>query len=85
VLLAKCAARIGEPPFGLPSVHPHADHSTIPSLPMPSREDILNSQGVENHGATSGFTYSYHDRPPSPVMDDPGAELDRELGTRMRR
>lgn len=63
---------------------------TIPfpprSLPIPSREEIMNSPMVENHGATSGFTRQYHQRPPSPIMDDPSAELERELaGTHMRR
>ena len=46
----------------------------------------MNSPMVENHGATSNFTHKYHQQPPSPVMDDPGAELDRELaGAHMRR
>jgi hypothetical protein len=33
------------------------------------------------HGATSSFTALPHgQRPPSPVMEDPSAELERELG-----
>ncbi|KAJ3486131.1 hypothetical protein NLI96_g4470 [Meripilus lineatus] len=43
------------------------------SLPIPSREEILNSPVAEEakYPATGG--------PPSPVMDDPSAELEREL------
>ena len=33
---------------------------------------------VPPNGATSGFT-APNQRPPSPVMDDPSAELEREL------
>jgi hypothetical protein len=43
----------------------------------------MNSPVVEyghTSGATSGFTNKqYSQRPPSPVMDDPSAELEREL------
>ena len=45
----------------------------------PSREETLNSPIVENHAATSGFTHQHRQRPPSPIMDDPGVELEREL------
>jgi len=50
------------------------------SLPIPSREDIINSPITDAppNGATSGFTAPGH-RAPSPVMDDPSAELEREL------
>lgn len=54
------------------------------SLPIPSRDEIMNSPVVEyghTSGATSGFTNKQYSsqRPPSPVMDDPSAELEREL------
>ncbi|KAG6876281.1 Mitogen-activated protein kinase slt2/MPK1 [Termitomyces sp. T32_za158] len=55
------------------------------SLPMPSREEILNSPIQEHgpmHGATSSFTAPVQaDRPPSPIMDDPSEELERELAS----
>jgi len=55
----------------------------IESLPLPSREEIINSPVQEHgplHGATSGFTTNnFSQRLPSPVYDDPSAELDREL------
>lgn len=50
------------------------------SLPIPSRDEIINSPIQEHgpvHGATSGFTAP--GRAGSPVMDDPSAELEREL------
>jgi hypothetical protein len=53
------------------------------SLPIPSRDEILSSPIQEHgphHGATSSFTASQGGRrPPSPVMDDPSEELEREL------
>ena len=53
------------------------------SLPIPSRDEILNSPVQEygpHHGATSGFTaVQSHVRPSSPIMDDPSEELEREL------
>lgn len=53
------------------------------SLPIPSRDEILSSPVQEygpHHGATSGFTsVQSHARPPSPIMDDPSEELEREL------
>lgn len=33
---------------------------------------------MQEHGSTSGFTVP-HDRPHSPVMDDPSEALEREL------
>lgn len=53
------------------------------SLPIPSREEIISSP-VQEHGPVHGATSSYTvptgaRRPPSPVMDDPSAELEREL------
>ncbi|KAH9914828.1 CMGC/MAPK/ERK protein kinase [Fomitopsis serialis] len=51
------------------------------SLPIPTREEILSSPVRENapaNGATSGFTDG-QSRAESPVMDDPSAELEREL------
>jgi mitogen-activated protein kinase 7 len=55
----------------------------IASLPIPSREEILNSPVQEHgplHGATSSFTANAQPtRPPSPVVDDPSEELEREL------
>ena len=85
--LGKSAVRTGELCSNYPSVGLGVDQ-ILParSLPIPSREEIMNSPMVENHGATSGFTHQYHQRPPSPIMDDPSAELERELaGTHMRR
>ncbi|KAG6889117.1 hypothetical protein C0995_003686 [Termitomyces sp. Mi166 len=55
------------------------------SLPIPSREEILNSPVQEHgpmHGATSSFTAPVPvDRPASPIMDDPSEELERELAS----
>ena len=34
---------------------------------------------VENHGPGFDLTHHYHQWPPGPTMDDPGAELGREL------
>ena len=55
------------------------------SLPIPSRDEILNSPVQEygpHHGATSGFTAVHsHVRPSSPIMDDPSEELERELAS----
>jgi hypothetical protein len=65
----------------------------VKSLPIPSREEILSSP-IQEHapldGATSGYTApSHHRRPPSPIIDDPSEELERELagthlGAKMR-
>jgi len=52
------------------------------SLPVPSREEIMNSPVNDTHGATSGFTASAQHRAPSPVYDDPSAELDKQLASR---
>jgi hypothetical protein len=56
------------------------------SLPVPSRDEILSSPVVENapaNGATSAFGRAPADaRAGSPMMDDPSAELDRELAQR---
>jgi hypothetical protein len=53
------------------------------SLPIPSRDDIINSPVQEYgpmHGATSGYTApAEHRRARSPIMDDPSDELEREL------
>jgi mitogen-activated protein kinase 7 len=55
------------------------------SLPIPSRDEILSSPVQEygpHHGATSSFTAaSTAERPPSPIMDDPSEELERELAS----
>jgi hypothetical protein len=55
------------------------------SLPIPSRDEILNSP-VQEHGPVHGATSSYTalDRQTSsPVMDEPSEQLERELaGTR---
>jgi hypothetical protein len=60
------------------------NHDTLfCSLPIPTRDEILNSPVQEyapHNGATSGFTTSYaNQRLPSPIMDDPSEELEREL------
>ena len=57
---------------------------TPPSLPIPTREEILASPVRENapaNGATSSFTDGQPagQRAESPVLDDPSAELEREL------
>jgi hypothetical protein len=53
------------------------------SLPIPTRDEILSSPVQEygpHNGATSGFTTNYgNQRLPSPIMDDPSEELEREL------
>lgn len=52
----------------------------FPSLPIPSREEILNSPMQGQEGTTSNFTAPpQSQRPPSPVMDDPSEMLEREL------
>ena len=55
------------------------------SLPIPSRDEILSSPVQEygpHHGATSSFTAAATtERPPSPMMDDPSEELERELAS----
>jgi mitogen-activated protein kinase 7 len=59
------------------------------SLPIPSREEILNSPIQEHgpfHGTTSGYTAPNAPRPTTPTMDDPSEELERELaGTHLAR
>lgn len=55
------------------------------SLPIPSREDIINSPVHENapaNGATSAYTRPAEVRPGSPMMEDPATELDNELAQR---
>ncbi|CAE6473100.1 unnamed protein product [Rhizoctonia solani] len=50
-------------------------------LPVPSREDVINSplsEKVPANGATSGYTNT-SGRVPSPVEDDPSEDLAREL------
>ncbi|KAG8742316.1 Mitogen-activated protein kinase [Ceratobasidium sp. 414] len=54
------------------------------TLPVPSREDVINSpisNNVPANGATSSYTNA--GRAPSPVMDDPSEELARELEERL--
>jgi len=52
------------------------------SLPIPSRDDVMNAP-VQDHvpanGATSGYTANNNTRPASPMIDNPGEELEREL------
>jgi mitogen-activated protein kinase 7 len=70
--------------------HPLAQWTDAPtySLPIPSREEIINSPMQEHgpfHGTTSGYT-APNALPPSPTMDDPSGELERELaGTHLAR
>jgi len=55
------------------------------TLPVPSREEVINSPISENvpaNGSTSNYSYKAA-RPPSPVMDDPSEELARELEQRL--
>jgi hypothetical protein len=64
-----------------------ADPKRQDSLPVPSRDEILASPVVDNapaNGATShfGMVQQGPQRPGSPMMDDPGADLDRELAQR---
>lgn len=53
------------------------------SLPMASRDEIINSPVQDyapSNGLTSGFTSQPGaQRPPSPMVDDPSADLEREL------
>ena len=55
------------------------------SLPMPTRDEILNSPVTDQapaNGATSHYTGAPGEaRPGSPIMDDPSAELERELAS----
>lgn len=54
------------------------------SLPIPSREEIISSPVKEygpHHGATSGYTHAPAKRQSSPILDDPSAELERELAS----
>ncbi|KAF8629420.1 hypothetical protein AX15_003470 [Amanita polypyramis BW_CC] len=59
------------------------------SLPIPSRDEIISSPIQEygpHPGSTSGYTHAHPGRPPSPILDDPSAELERELaGTHLGR
>jgi hypothetical protein len=60
---------------------------TINRLPIPSREDIINSPVHENapaNGATSAYTRPAEVRPGSPMMEDPATELDNELAAAQR-
>ncbi len=50
---------------------------------MPTRDEILNSPATDQaptNGATSHYTGAKSEaRPGSPILDDPSAELEREL------
>ena len=87
VPLDKSVVRIGEIRSISLSVCPDVDRTVPdPTVWRPPREETLSSPMVENHGLASDLTHRYHKRPPSPSMDDPGAELESELaGTRMLR
>ncbi|KAK7049870.1 mitogen activated protein kinase 2 [Paramarasmius palmivorus] len=53
------------------------------SLPIPSRDEIMNSPMAGQEDTTSGYTAPQsYDRPPSPMMDDPSAGLEQELAGR---
>lgn len=57
----------------------------IHRLPVPSREEVINSPISDNvpaNGSTSNYSYKAA-RPPTPVMDDPSEELARELEQRL--
>lgn len=59
----------------------------FPSLPIPSRDDLLNSPMQGQEGNTSGYTAPPNggNRPPSPIIDEPSDALERELaGTHLR-
>lgn len=64
-------------------MHIYLEHS----LPMPTRDDIANSPVQEyapHDGTTSGYTAHPADaanaaRRASPIMEDPSADLEREL------
>jgi len=51
------------------------------SLPIPTHDDIIASPAMEN-GATSGYTFPHpsSQTPVEDLVEEPGAELDRELG-----
>lgn len=76
---AKFAAKTG----ASLKLHYRTGNQLLASLPIPSRDEILSSP-VQEHGphpgATSGYTANQNaHRPPSPIMDDPSEELEREL------
>jgi serine/threonine protein kinase len=61
-----------------------AARSQPSNLPIPSRDDIISSpiqQNAPHNGATGYYTNNDTDpnRVPSPVMEDPSADLEREL------
>lgn len=57
---------------------------SVYSLPIPSRDEILNSP-VNDYAPQDGATSNYTGHPlegartSSPIMDDPSADLEREL------
>lgn len=58
----------------------HTDGLLLHRLPVPSRDEIISSpiqQDAPANGATGYYTQA--NRVPSPVMDDPSADLEREL------
>jgi hypothetical protein len=61
---------------------PQTDSNRFFSLPIPTRDEILNSpirEYAPANGATSAYTAPVHQRPPSPIMDEPNDDLEREL------
>lgn len=68
-----------------PRCSQRAPHLMVSSLPMPTRDEILNSPVADQaptNGATSHYTGAAGEaRPGSPIMDDPSAELERELAS----
>ncbi|TDL20034.1 hypothetical protein BD410DRAFT_841607 [Rickenella mellea] len=65
-------------------VRTHAPRVKRANLPLPSRDDMINSpihEYAPPNGATSSFTHGGGGggRPPSPIMDDPSEDLEREL------
>ena len=78
----KCEGKTGKmAKRGFLLVHTLTPH--LLSLPIPSREEIISSPVQEYGpipGATSGYTHTVA-RPASPIIDDPSAELERELAS----
>lgn len=67
----------------------HDDESFRDSLPIPSRDDIISSPLTDHapaDGATSGFTAPHGNGMPSPILEDPSDQLEKELaGTHIGR
>jgi hypothetical protein len=90
----KYVGKIGESNKSNQNNHyPTHPRTNAPSLPIPTRDEIINSpiqDSAPPNGSTSNYTMHGHGhggghggdgtaRPSSPIMEDPGAEMEREL------